>query len=319
MELFLLILKILGLSIAGILGLVILIICLILFVPIRYRMYSSYYGEMLFEGKISWLLYLISAPVSFKMGKLTYAVKFLFFKLKDSEEESKSKKIKAKKEKVKKEKVKKEKIKNEKTSPDYVLEGFDDNPETENKKTDNVEKDSIETDNIETDNIEADSIETDNKESFFDRLSEFIKKIFDFACNMKQKVSKLFAKLKSVKDNTEYYIDLFGNERKVEVLKKALAIVLGELKKMAPKKLNGQVHFGLEDPGTMGTVLAVLGIIYPIIGNNFNIEPDFEQVVFEGEVFMKGRIYIISLLIAAWKLYFNKELRRVLKDIKKED
>ena len=48
------------------------------------------------------------------------------------------------------------------------------------------------------------------------------------------------------------------------------------------------------------------------------IEPDFEEQIVEGETYIKGRIFVIVLLVAAWKLYFDKDLRKMLKSLKKE-
>ncbi len=56
----LLILKIIGIAIAVILGLLLLCVCAVLFVPVRYRGNVKYYGQLEGEGGIFWLLHLVS-------------------------------------------------------------------------------------------------------------------------------------------------------------------------------------------------------------------------------------------------------------------
>lgn len=65
----LLILKIIGIVIAVVLGLLLLCICAVLFVPVRYRARASYDESFEGEGRVSWLLHLVSIRAAYKSGE----------------------------------------------------------------------------------------------------------------------------------------------------------------------------------------------------------------------------------------------------------
>ena len=65
----LLILKIIGIAIAVVLGLLLLCTCTVLFVPVRYRARASYDESFEGEGRVSWLLHLVSIRAAYKSGE----------------------------------------------------------------------------------------------------------------------------------------------------------------------------------------------------------------------------------------------------------
>ena len=71
LQVFFLILKIIGIILAAVLGLAILLLLLVLFVPVRYRAYGvKKEGECRAEAKISWLLHTLSRPILTGDGRL---------------------------------------------------------------------------------------------------------------------------------------------------------------------------------------------------------------------------------------------------------
>ena len=48
------------------------------------------------------------------------------------------------------------------------------------------------------------------------------------------------------------------------------------------------------------------------------VTPDFERKVIAGEIQVKGKAAVFHLLKAAWIIYFNKDLRHILKMFKRE-
>jgi hypothetical protein len=68
----------------------------------------------------------------------------------------------------------------------------------------------------------------------------------------------------------------------------------------------------------MGEVLAIWGMLYPLHMGNVDINPEFETAVMEGDFYLKGRICIISILKAACILYFNKNIKLLIKRLKRE-
>ena len=79
----LLILRIIGIVLAAILGIVLLLLLLVLFVPIRYRVHVRKREEVLLEARVTWLLHLLSVPVAFRDGVLSVKIKVFGIPLKD--------------------------------------------------------------------------------------------------------------------------------------------------------------------------------------------------------------------------------------------
>ncbi|MEE0469368.1 MAG: DUF2953 domain-containing protein [Blautia sp.] len=107
---------------------------------------------------------------------------------------------------------------------------------------------------------------------------------------------------------------------KSEQMKRTKTWMLKEIKSLIfhikPKKLQGNIRFGLEDPCLTGEILAVAGVFYPLYGEYFTIEPFFEEQILEGEISFRGRIYGIYFAFLAWRIFQNRELRFIIKKFK---
>ena len=75
----------------------------------------------------------------------------------------------------------------------------------------------------------------------------------------------------------------------------------------------------MEDPSTTGQIMAAYGMLYPLIGGNVSLQPEFEEKVMEGELYIQGRITGIIFLIAGIKLAVDRNVWRLIKLLKKED
>ena len=75
LHVFLLILKIIGIILAALLGLLLLILLVLLFVPIRYRGRLRREGDFEAAAKVTWLLHMVSVPLSFREGVFTGKIK----------------------------------------------------------------------------------------------------------------------------------------------------------------------------------------------------------------------------------------------------
>ena len=82
-------------------------------------------------------------------------------------------------------------------------------------------------------------------------------------------------------------------------------------KHIMPSKHRIKLEFGTGSPDTTGEILGALAVVMALTGMNIQVMPDFDNAIFRGEIYMKGRIRLFNILIIALKVYFNKELRRV--------
>lgn len=311
MAVLLTILKVAGIIILAVIALILLLILLILFVPIRYRINaekeddgSSVYAK----AKVSFLLHIISAVFAYE-DDIYYHVKVFGIKIypkkekKDSKEEELS------------------------VSAD-VTDAADETGEAEEANISswedigysvdwNDEADGPD-DTAETDTHTAsEDTTTDDKaaekgeeDGLWDRIDALIEKLSD-------KFHSISEKYETVKKKAAFWKRMADDRRNRQAVEKIKNAAVKVLKKAAPRRIKGLVHFGSDDPATTGRILAFLGIMYPILPKKLTIEPDFEEALIYGNIDIKGRIAIITPAWAFLKLFLDKDCRRMWNIYKK--
>jgi hypothetical protein len=106
------------------------------------------------------------------------------------------------------------------------------------------------------------------------------------------------------------------NETHIQAFLRLKKELIFFVRKIKPDKINGYLRFGLEDPYNTGQVLAILSVLYPFYGEHFQVYPEFEQKIIEGDVFLKGRIHFMHLLLVLGRLYFDKNVKTAYKNYK---
>ena len=131
---------------------------------------------------------------------------------------------------------------------------------------------------------------------------------------------KICGKIKGIAKNisdTKDAIQIFLND---EVHRTAFRKVKKELiwmkRLLKPNIFRVRLNYGFEDPCLTGQVLGLLGMVYPFVGDNMEIEPDFEQKVLQGDIHIKGRIRMIHLAVFGVKLFIHKETRKTIMEIR---
>ncbi len=126
-------------------------------------------------------------------------------------------------------------------------------------------------------------------------------------------------KIKTIWENIEYYTDILRSD----TFKQAFSLCKDELfsifSYIRPRKFQADLTVGMDDPAATGKILSYYGMLYPLIGSCVNVIPDFERKRMEGTVFIKGKIRLFNFIKAALRIYFNKDIRKLLKLFKKED
>lgn len=313
-QVLLLILKIIGITLASILGFVLFVLLVVLFVPIRYRARVIYKPEHLeVIGRVSFLFSLLSVTVRY-LEKLTYKGRLFGFVFLNSE---KKKKEKEKKPKNKKKQSKEEKIeqKEEIQLPEQVEQQKQEEPilVEEEKIPESLTQEQEEPtwDDVleEVEQEEAKEADTKDKLSFFEKISLKISQIRETIDNVIAKVRKIWHQ----KEEVQKILEKSGTKR-------ALSFVFGKvikiLRHILPRKLKGYLIFGSGDPATTGKVLAVLGIVYAKTGPLIEITPNFVEKQLECDLEIEGKIQIIVLVVIAVQVILNKDVRRLMKDVK---
>jgi hypothetical protein len=88
---------------------------------------------------------------------------------------------------------------------------------------------------------------------------------------------------------------------------KAQLIIL--LKHIKPRRWKGKLTYGTGDSATCGQHLGYMSILFPVYGDNFDITPNFNEKICEGDIFMKGRIRLWTVGICILKVLLNKNCK----------
>ena len=81
------------------------------------------------------------------------------------------------------------------------------------------------------------------------------------------------------------------------------------LRMIFPKKIKGWLRFGTGDVYTEGQYLSYLCLLYPLYGGKFEIEPEWDEGVFETDAAFSGRITMFIILLVILKVLFNKKVK----------
>ena len=287
----LLILKILGIVLLVLLGILLALLLIVLFVPVRYQG-SGYRKEgdpvpVHVQLKVTWLLHLVR--VSFIYPEEAFLkVKVLFFQILPAKE-------------------KKKKASNKK-------EADGKKPKTDKKEAGSDVSDTASDQKISDEGNAAEEDGGDDRRT----LSDFVRKLFSAIRNIKYTIRKIYDKINHIIHNIRYYIKILQTES----FKRAFALcreqLLRLMKIVLPRKVSGTFTIGMEDPAATGQILSIYGILYPLIGDSITVIPDFEKPVMGGSFRFKGKITAFTLIRIAAKIYFDKDLKRVICLFKKE-
>ena len=339
MAIFLTILKIIGIILLVILGLVLLIILLVLFSPISYRISAKHNDdETVAQAKVGFLI--VNGLVSFIKGEgLDYYVKLLFFKVYPG----KKKKGKGKGDDTVPDKE------DDLMSVDLpdeeelaALEGNVPDSASSNEDLDSDDADEASVDDSDAENSDADDEASEDDDSSGKGKKKKGKKKKDKKKDKKKKDKKEKGEKKSLSDTIDEILDMIdvkldkADAKYVETMTKldhvdqflhkpyvqktiarALKIVKRLLGTIKPKKSKGYLHMGLGSAADTGMMLGKIAAFYPLYARWLTIEPDFYYKVIEGDIDIKGRIYLFRFVGPALGMVLTPSFWKTVKLAKK--
>lgn len=170
---------------------------------------------------------------------------------------------------------------------------------------------------------EADA-EPGEKPSFVEKLRaipEILRNIFvkikSFFENIQYTIQNICDRIRSVSDTIAYYRGVIEGEpfrRSFALCKEELLTICKRLK---PDRFEASLIVGMDDPAATGEILAVCGMLYPVLGPSVNVVGDFEKKRLEGRVFIKGKLRLFTFVRVAVRIYFNKDIRKLYRLLKK--
>lgn len=100
-----------------------------------------------------------------------------------------------------------------------------------------------------------------------------------------------------------------------KLLKRLYREIKELLKYLAPKKVRGTFAFGTGDPSSTGLVTGLISLFPIAYQEGVLVTPDFEEKRLDADFFVKGRMRVIYFLRLFLRLYQDKELKRMWKQI----
>ena len=306
----LLILKITGIVIACILGLVILVVTAVLFVPVRYKVNADYHDRFKAQAKVSWLG-ILRLMISYD-EELDIKAKGFFITVYNNNDEN-SKVSEQKKAKKKKEKKPEENIFSASDKDVEKLTEKEEKPQIKMAEAVNETKEDVQ--NVKEAVSEDESGNIQNR-SFFNKVKDKcfviytkIKEIIKLIRDTVKKISGAADRLKEKVSKAKEFVTDEDNKALFHFLVEQLKALI---KVIRPKKYRINARIGFEDPATMGKVLAYVSILYGMSGVDLSLEPVFGENVKEGSIFLKGNICIFSVLVIALRVYRNEQFKKFI-------
>ena len=289
------ILAVIGIVLLVLLALLILTVLAVLFVPIRYRASGEKEADRI-EGvaAVSFLYPFLSFKWQRAGNENCWALRLLGIKLKSSRKADKGKVAEPEKTDKGKAEETAQAAKPEKAAELVKEEKQPATPSVQNAEAEDAARQAEETGTQKT-----------------DRGSSEKKARFT--------ISGLCDKMEKIRDNVEYYKERLTAEENRLFLKRTKERIFAVLKSIKPKVLTARVVCGTGSPDTTGYVCAVYGMLYPVIEDRISFTADFENKVLDGELSVKGKVRVATLVRHGIKILLDKQLKVFLKEMKRED
>ena len=291
MSIFLLILKIIGITLLVVLGLIFLIALLILFVPFVYNIElvapSKDLNEFSVRFKLSFLFFISFIGNYTKKDSFNAYLRILFLKFKlGCKEKAKDK----------------EPVQNSTNNDSSItINSKHIKPEEHSNKSKEIK------------------IETKTKENVKVKEKEQQEK------NKAQKKAKKKEKkqtngngFKKIKEELLFYYKMLKNERN----KKAFGFVFDKIKRIArhygPRKIKGHAAFGFSDPANTGYLTGIISMFPVVYNKRFDITPKFDvdETFIDIDIKAKGHVVTFYLLWYTILILTNKNIKRMIKKYK---
>ncbi len=160
---------------------------------------------------------------------------------------------------------------------------------------------------------------TEKKPGIFQIIWGFIKAginaIREFFIGLRVSILSMLENVRQQEEAVSAILDFLRAEPHVNAFRKIRDELVSLLKKLRPKLDNLKLKFGFDDPCLTGDLLAGLSILYPYLGDNAMICPDFENQVFRAVIDIKGKVRIWYFVVLAVRLLLDKNVRKTFSDV----
>lgn len=313
------ILKIIGIILAVLLGILLVTAVCALFVPLRYQGSFSVTGE---EGtgkksaaanlRITWLLRFIRVFLTCE-ETARIRVKVFVFTLLDTGKEEKPEKKRRGRKKQKGAFGKPEKEQGENREKTQDKDTGEESAKTESPVTEKCKeaksagagKEGTSPDKAAQEAPEKEPEGRIKKSGIKQRISNLLYTIREF-CD----------KLRKIKDKKDKVTALWASDHMVSSRGLLGRELLYLLKHSKPRRMEGLLKFGFSDPSATGYAMALYGILYPVWNPKLIVEPDFEKEILNCRIRLKGKIRLVHFLKTGLRLLLSGDVRKAIRDFR---
>lgn len=154
-------------------------------------------------------------------------------------------------------------------------------------------------------------------EKILQKLQKAGEKVLAWCQKLKCTFYKICDKIKEIWKKIDYYQRLWELESTQNEIRVCKERIGKALKHILPYKFRAELQLGFEDPATTGNVMGIWGMLYPWIGEQIRVVPYFDEQIMKGHFYLKGRICVFTVLVIAIQFYFDKELRKLIRRVKR--
>ena len=308
-----LILKIIGILLLVVLGLILSVLAVVLFVPVRYRVSAEKGSKIQAEGSLSWLMGMIRIQAGYDGGQTGIDL-FLFGRSLLNRNPKKQKPGKRRKKRASEQPRKTEQPQEDQyvSAIPVLLEKTD---QSENSVDMNDQPEQSQADEKKQTGIIWKSI-TEKLEKVPRKVQGILQSIRQSFQHITEAGKKLSDRKEKLKTTAGRWLDFWN----LEVTQAAKMHVLREirylLRHILPRKAEGQILIGMDDPATTGQVLGILYVLSAFTGNCLEINGDFERAVLEGRFQITGHVRICHIARAALSLLADKNIRQTVRSFR---
>lgn len=313
-------------TITKILGIILLVLLLLLmlllFAAVRYRIDSRLESRMV-KGCVSWLGFVVRVPFRSENGDVKWRLQILGIPIMSSRKKSRRK---SRKKWFRGKKAEKSVAKDANLSDEA---GQEETPETPVAKDDKTHTVSGEDKKVTSEQSPAgtDGEQPDTQENRQGMFGKFFQKRRQFREKSKsareqlttwmRTMRELFRTAKKKTSSVQDLKEILNSDHGKAFICIGKENVLHLLRQLSPRKVKGDIIFGTGDPCTTGEILGLLSVFYAWVGTGIRVTPDFMEKRLEGRIQMWGRIRIFNLLRIALRIIWNKEGKKLQKELQK--
>lgn len=328
----LLILKVLGITLLILLGILILVVLLVLLAPFRYTIDAEYYGDIRAVGRIWWLCFVLDLKGIYGNSRFLYYLKSFGFTISTNDEDDKH---------YQKRERHSTSLEEEQKEPEVPVRLVEDDFDSFVKEQpDGAGGTDTRMKEAETGRRESQRRSDENTEpetdGFFLRIhdrvkqtvewfttipmrihykiSEILSRILDFFVNIKENINRLVEKRNDILDRLRSVRKFIQQKSVRKAWKDSRKYLLKIWKHVRPKRFQGTVHFGMEDPSSTGQILGAMSLLMPLYQDHIVIAPDFEQKILEGQLYARGRVRMGFFLVVMLQILLNRNLMQTIQE-----